>query len=390
MLPNTTAVSAVENGITVPDMTGERPTGTGLPKMRYVEPTPVSKVQPINQNDVATTTKVDGSDGLNGSNEVNVADVADVNPYGEVKDIKELDMMFKPPYKEETPEEKAQREKREQIKVGFTGLMDGLNALSNLYYTTKGAPSQKLQGAMPAVVGNIREQEALRRAQEQANRKAEFDWNKAKADYELERSLKAMQWDAAQKQAEKDNLYKTQAILLQAKINEGEELTKHERELAKILAQYGYNVQLEGLKSANAKSLQEQKDNAAMARVKAGKNGRGSENTDSITLMGKDKKAFKFDYDKSANGALIAVYNKINRHIKELNDKKEKGEAMIPYLGGKYSLDENADVSEKMLTSIRSRAVDFPELTDEIIRLLRGDTREGNPMADDREENPML
>lgn len=390
VLPNTTAESAVGNGSTVPDMTGERPMGTGLPKMRYVEPAPASKVQPITQKDVATTTKI-GFDGSNGSNMPN-ADGTNVNPYGEVKDIKELDMMFKPPYKEETPEEKAQREKREQIKVGFTGLMDGINALSNLYYTTKGAPSQQLQGAMPAVVGNIREQEALRRAQEQANRKAEFDWNKTKADYELEKSLKAMQWGAAQKQAEMDNQYKTQAILLQAKINEGKELTKHEREMAKILAQYGYNVQLEGLKSANAKSLQEQKDNAAMARVKAGK--RGSENTDSIILTGKDKKTFKFDYDKSANGALIGVYNIINRHIKKLNDKKEKGEAMIPYLGNQYRLDENADVSEKMLTSIRSRAQDFPELTDEIMRLLRGekseDAREDNPMADVREDNPML
>lgn len=368
VIPDTTAMEALGTGV------------LGANGINMQQKEPMQKVEPINQMAVATTTKVDGSDGSN------VADVSNENPYGEVKDIKELDMKFRPPYKEETPEEKAQREKREQIKVGFTGLMDGINALSNLYYTTKGAPSQKLQGAMPAVVGNIREQEALRRAQEQANRKAEFDWEKKKADYELDRSLKAMQWDAAQKQAEREQLYKTQAAILQAKISEGQELTKHERELAKILAQYGYNVQLENIKSANAKSLQKQKDDAAMARVKEGKNGRGPENMDSITLMGKDKKAFKFDYDKSANGALIAVYNIINRHIKELNDKKEKGEAKISYLGNKYSLDENADVSEKILTSIRGRAVDFPELTDEIIRLLRGETSEEDDFDNYKDE----
>lgn len=376
VLPNTTAESAVENG-TVPDMTGERPMGTGLPKMRYVEPTPVSKVQPITQNDVATTTKVD----FGGSTE---ADLADVNPYGEVKDIKELDMKFKPPYKEETPEEKAQREKREQIKVGFTGLMDGLNALSNLYYTTKGAPSQKLQGAMPAVVGNIREQEALRRAQEQANRKAEFDWNKTMADYELERSLKAMQWDAAQKQAEMDNQYKTQAILLQAKINEGKELTKHEREMAKILAQYGYNVQLEGLKSANAKSLQEQKDNAAMARVKAGK--RGPENMDSIVLADKDGKAFKFDYDKSGNGALLSIYDKIQKYITERNETLPKDEQIPNLEDFKIQLGEGGDVNSKVMTIVKRRAQYFPELTEEIMRLLRGETSEDIIDFEDEEE----
>lgn len=364
-----------ERNVTIPD--------TALPLTEIQRPNKVAESIP-KLIDNPLTTNVEGSNGINGINWADVTDKVDVNPYGEVKDIKELDMMFKPPYKEETPEEREQREKREQIKVGFTGLMDGINALSNLYYTTKGAPSQQLQGAMPAVVGNIREQEALRRAQEQANRKAEFDWNKAKADYELEKSLKAMQWGAAQKQAEMDNEYKAQAILLQAKINEGKELTKHEREMAKILAQYGYNVQLEGIKSANAKSLQEQKDNAAMARVKAGK--RGSENMDSIVLTGKDKKTFKFDYDKSANGALLSIYDKIQKYITERNETLPQDEKIPNLEDFKIQLGEGGDVNSKVMTIVKRRAQDFPELTDEIMRLLGGETSEDIIDFEDEEE----
>jgi hypothetical protein len=374
VLPNTTAESAVENG-TVPDMTGERPTGTGLPKMHYVEPTPVSKVQPISQNDVATTTKVD----FGGSTE---ADVADVNPYGEVKDIKDLDMMFKPPYKEETPEEKAQREKREQIKVGFTGLMDGLNALSNLYYTTKGAPSQQLQGAMPAVVGNIREQEALRRAQEQANRKAEFDWNKTMADYELERSLKAMQWDSAQKQAEREQLYKTQAAILQAKIEAGEKLTDHEYKMAEMLAQYGYNTKRDAANNAARMERSRYEQGEQNKRANATKRS----NMDSIVLADKDGKAFKFDYDKSGNGALLSIYDKIQKYITERNETLPKDEQIPNLEDFKIQLGEGGDVNSKVMTIVKRRAQDFPELTDEIIRLLRGEKSEEDDFDNYKDE----
>lgn len=357
VIPDTTAMDALGNGV------------LGANGINMQQKEPMQKVEPLNQMAVATTTKTDGSDGLNEANVSTEADVSNVNPYGEVKDIKELDMKFKPPYKEETPEEKAQREKREQIKVGFTGLMDGLNALSNLYYTTKGAPSQKLQGAMPAVVGNIREEEALRRAQEQANRKAEFDWEKTKADYELNRSLKAMQWDAAQKQAEMDNLYKTQAAILQAKIEAGEKLTDHEYKMAEMLAQYGYNTKRDAANNAARMERSRYEQGEQNKRANATKRS----NMDSIVLADKDGKAFKFDYDKSGNGALLSIYDKIQKYITERNETLPK-DKQIPNLEDfKIQLGEGGDVNSKVMTIVKRRAQDFPELTDEIIRLLRGE-----------------
>lgn len=335
VLPNTTAESAVENG-NIPDMTGERPTGTGLPKMRYVEPTPVSKVQPITQNDVATTTKVD----FGGSTEV------DVNPYGEVKDIKDLAITFNPPYKEETPEEKAQREKREQIKVGFTGLMDGLNALSNLYYTTKGAPSQQLQGAMPAVVGNIREQEALRRAQEQANRKAEFDWNKAMADYELERSLKAMQWDADKSKEQRTH---ERAIDM--------ENLQHENTMKEIGARGENTINAENLRQKGRAALLQARINANMAKEmfrQAQITARSGNRTTSSqrTIMLSDGKVY--DYDKSKEGALLGIYQEF---YDSLDDKTKM-------------VFRQAKTSTQKIALLQEYAKMYPDFDEEIKRAI--------------------
>lgn len=51
----------------------------------------------------------------------------------------------------ETPEQKAKRERQVSIQRGLTGLTDGLMSLANLYYTTKGAPSQKQEYQLPAL-----------------------------------------------------------------------------------------------------------------------------------------------------------------------------------------------------------------------------------------------
>lgn len=52
-------------------------------------------------------------------------------------------------YGVETPEEKAKRERNDALRIGYTGLVDGLSSLANLYYTTKWAPNSQRQMAMP-------------------------------------------------------------------------------------------------------------------------------------------------------------------------------------------------------------------------------------------------
>ena len=103
----------------------------------------------------------------------------------------------------ETPEQAAARERRDFIKQGLTGFTEGLSALANLYYTTKGAPSQTLVSQMPELSKRLYA-ERLERDKKLENFRA---WQRAKADKEEEReynlNLFNLKQEAADKAAEK-------------------------------------------------------------------------------------------------------------------------------------------------------------------------------------------
>ena len=80
--------------------------------------------------------------------------------YAKVPDIYEPESRYKERYDNfynevigardfgvETEEQRKKREHGDAIRLGFAGLTDGLSALANLYYTTKGAPPQQISGA---------------------------------------------------------------------------------------------------------------------------------------------------------------------------------------------------------------------------------------------------
>ena len=84
----------------------------------------------------------------------------------------------------ETEEQKKKRERADFIKQGLTGFTEGLSALANLYYTTKGAPSQKYTSQMPAL------QERLYRERLERDKKLENfrAWQRDKARRDEERA----------------------------------------------------------------------------------------------------------------------------------------------------------------------------------------------------------
>ncbi len=101
----------------------------------------------------------------------------------------------------ETPEQAAARERRDFIKQGLTGFTEGLSALANLYYTTKGAPNQKQVSQMPELSKRLYS-ERLERDKKLENFRA---WQRAKAEKDADRAyqddLRAKLWEREDKKA---------------------------------------------------------------------------------------------------------------------------------------------------------------------------------------------
>lgn len=101
----------------------------------------------------------------------------------------------------ETEEQKKARERRDFIKQGLTGFTEGLSALANLYYTTKGAPSQKQVSQMPELSKRLYA-ERLDRDKKLEDFRA---WQRAKAEKDADRAyqdaLRAKLWEREDKKA---------------------------------------------------------------------------------------------------------------------------------------------------------------------------------------------
>ena len=144
----------------------------------------------------------------------------------------------------ETDEEKAQREKRERRNAMFSAIGDGISALSNLYFTTKGAPSSydASNSLSERAKARYDQHMAQRNAREDAWRQGmynaylkqkEADWTDAKleaqnrredakeqrADDEAKRKERelAIKEIKADNDTKKNNLY---LLLLEKKINQ--------------------------------------------------------------------------------------------------------------------------------------------------------------------------
>ena len=145
----------------------------------------------------------------------------------------------------ETPEQAAARERRDFIKQGLTGFTEGLSALANLYYTTKGAPSQKLTSQMPELSKRLYA-ERLERDKKLENFRA---WQRSKADKEEERAYNLNLFNIKQEAANKAADKKAKRDVLLAEI-------KNQLELGKIDKKKAADLELQVAKAKSAQDLE--------------------------------------------------------------------------------------------------------------------------------------
>ena len=165
--------------------------------------------------------------------------------------------MFKPEdFGVETEEQRNKRERADFIKLGLTGLTEGLSALANLYYTTKGAPSQKYTSQMPAL------QERLYRERLERDKKLENfrAWQRAKAEQADERAYNLhmfnVKQEAANKAAERQAKIDAQAAEIKYYRDLGLIDAKKAADLEKLIGKARLDNELEVIRAKNAKDLE--------------------------------------------------------------------------------------------------------------------------------------
>jgi hypothetical protein len=141
----------------------------------------------------------------------------------------------------ETEEERQQRERREQMAIGWSALAQGLSSLSNLYYTTKGAPDQKIGDVVSPTFNRIIEDNKRRETQQLALKQAKRQREQAQQDKEqaaqqqreLLQEKARLNADAQNKQlAQKEAL-----IRLQNEVKLGQIDKQHAADVEKLILQ---------------------------------------------------------------------------------------------------------------------------------------------------------
>lgn len=203
----------------------------------------------------------------------------------------------------ETPEQAAARERRDFIKQGLTGFTEGLSALANLYYTTKGAPSQKLTSQMPELSKRLYA-ERLERDKKLENFRA---WQRAKADKEEERAYNLNLFNIKQEAANK-------AADKKAKIDAQAAQIKYLRDLGLIDKKQAADLEKMKGKFELDKELAKINNSAAMARalVRSGENGGKGSNATIRVPIGGDGQYAEYRKNDLTNPIVISqIYNSL-------------------------------------------------------------------------------
>ena len=245
----------------------------------------------------------------------------------------------------ETPEQAAARERRDFIKQGLTGFTEGLSALANLYYTTKGAPSQTLVSQMPELSKRLYA-ERLERDKKLENFRA---WQSAKADKEEERAynlnLFNLKQEAADKAADKKAKIDAQAAEIKYLRDLGLIDARKEADLVKQKGKASLDKEREAIRQQNRETLAGINNQAAMDRVAA--KGGGSNATIRVPI-GDDGQYAEYRKNDLTNPIVISqIYNSLPDDYR-VRDKKgiranEKGE---PDIKGKLPIDENPSTQQ--------------------------------------------
>jgi hypothetical protein len=187
-------------------------------------------------------------------------------------------------YGVETPEEKAKRERNDALRVGYTGLVDGLSSLANLYYTTKWAPNSQRQMAMPQLQQDLY-RERLERDRKLQNFR-QWQQREAAGQAQREHDLKKLklEQDYNQRVADDKNKREMQKMKIKYMYDLGlvdarkaADLEKQigklelDKELESVIQEY--RVKLEGIKHNNIVSRNNYNGSNRTIRVPIGNNG---------------------------------------------------------------------------------------------------------------------
>lgn len=117
--------------------------------------------------------------------------------------------VLKKDYNIESPEEKQKRERQQAIGAGLTGLGTGLSNLANLYYTTQGAPDQKIgNSGIGAYQDALKNSENIRlnNWQNYLNAKRQIDARRDAYNQQSEINKQRLQANSAEKELQRQFL----------------------------------------------------------------------------------------------------------------------------------------------------------------------------------------
>ena len=251
----------------------------------------------------------------------------------------------------ETEEQKKARERRDFIKQGLTGFTEGLSALANLYYTTKGAPSQTLVSQMPELSKRLYA-ERLERDKKLENFRA---WQRAKADKEEERAynlnLFNLKQEAADKAAQKKAKIDAQAAEIKYLRDLGLIDARKKADLVKQKGKASLDKELEAIRQQNRVTLAGINNQAAMDRVAA--KGGGANATIRVPIGGDGQYAEYRKNDLTNPIVISQIYNSLpdDYRVREEKGIKTNEQGEMDPINGKYPFDENPS-TQKMQEAI--------------------------------------
>lgn len=284
---------------------------------------------------------------------------------------------YKPPTKEELEKERKKR-KREQI---FNAIGDGIQALSNLYFTTQYAPNSY----NPKNSLSARAQERYDKIDKEREGNKDKYYNIMANQYQLQNAADKddMNWlneleglrakrEAARKKAEADN---AAAAAKQANADRDynfkvqKQKDDAERAKARDAEAARHNRAQEAIGRQNATTAQTRAANAASGRSSGSGRGSGSKEKYTIRLHDGSVK----EYDKSRTGALSSLAPTMKNKALAASQRYAKAGDTVKarhYRQLANQLANKANTKETMAAIVAENAWDFPSMDADVRRMI--------------------
>lgn len=256
----------------------------------------------------------------------------------------------------ETAEQKAKRERTEKAQRAITGVSDLISNVANLAYTA--------QGAVPVVVDNYtplnERQKAIQDKRDALKR--QYDSMLAGAqqgEIAYQRSLQAAREKAAMEQA-----YKERELALKDAYKKGQIETQAEldRKLKELELQFRGWINERNISSREKEGAANRANARTVASIRS--SATGNKNKDKYTYAyGEGGEEFKIP-DNKLKGISARMYSAMQDYVKSHPEERRELEDIQMQIG------EGGDVSSKTINTVMRRLSDFPELYDELRKMI--------------------